>query len=182
MTISSLVSWVNDKCLQSFFLLLSLRLKDTDTCEEAVIVGIHGRWGRGAACWLLPASCSSSFLHSLVSSSLTSRRGPRVWPRSWLTSPAFRWAFSTADTQARRLGCRQTSTRYNYCISSKWGKVSPDVTMLLRCLFFFLYIPHLTQAFSTVVELWHSHTNTLVQLLQQDTTYSLHLLKIWESD
>lgn len=117
LTRRSLVSWVNNKCLQSFFLLLSLRLKDTDTREEAVIVGVQGRWERGAAPWPPPPSSSSSLLHSLVSSSLTSRGGPRVCPRSWLTSKAFCWAFSTADTHARRLQHRQTHTSYNCCIS-----------------------------------------------------------------
>lgn len=46
----------------------------------------------------------------------------------------------------------------------------------------FFNIPDFTEAFRTVVELWHSHANTLVQLLQQDATQSLHLLKIRESD
>lgn len=51
--------------------------------------------------------------------------------------------------------------------------------MLSRCLFI---VPQLTQAFSSVVELWHPHTNSLVQLLQEDPTYLLHPLKIWECD
>lgn len=33
-----------------------------------------------------------------------------------------------------------------------------------------------------MVVMWCPNTNTLVQLLQQNATYLLHLLKIWESD
>lgn len=54
-----------------------------------------------------------------------------------------------------------------------------EVFFCVMCVFF---IPQSTQALSTVVKLRGSHTNTLVQLLQQDTTYLLHLLKIWEGD
>lgn len=142
MAICSLVSWVNDKYLQSFFLLLSLRLKDTDTREEAVTVGVQGRWGSGAAPWPLPppSSSSSSFLHSLVSSSLTSRGGPRVCPRSWLTSQAFCRAFSTADTHARRLERRQTRTSYDCCISSE---ACPDITVQLKfCYLYLVWLRH----------------------------------------
>lgn len=57
--------------------------------------------------------------------------------------------------------------------------VCKDIKLLIKCV---CCIPHLTQAFSTVEEMWCSHTNTLVQLLQQDATHSLHLIKIRESD
>lgn len=43
-------------------------------------------------------------------------------------------------------------------------------------------LPQLAQAPGTVVELWGSHTHTPVQLFQQDTTHTLHLVKVWESD
>lgn len=111
------------KCLQSFFLPLSLRLKDTDTREEAVNVGLQGRYGRGAAPWPPPPSSSSSLLHSFVSSSLISRGDPRVCSRSWLTSQAFCWAFSTADTHARRLERKQTHASYNSCIRQEKGSL-----------------------------------------------------------
>lgn len=163
------------KCRQSFFLLLSLRLKDTDTREEAVNVGLQGRCGRAAAPWPPPPSSSSSLLHSFVSSSLISSGGPRVCPRSWLTSQAFCWAFSTADTHARRLERKQTHTSYNYCISQEKG----SLFLIDERVFF---IPQSIQALSTVVILWRSHTNTLIQLLNKDTAYLLHLLKIWEGD
>lgn len=95
----------------SFFLLLSLRLKDTDTREDTATVGRHVWWGRGATRWPLPSS-SCSFLHSLVSSSLTSWGGPSVCPSSSLISRAFWWAFSTAAAQARCLRFRHTSSTY----------------------------------------------------------------------
>lgn len=95
-----------------FFRLLSLRLKDTDTREDTATVGMRVWWGRGATRGLLPASSSSSFRHSLVSSSLTSRGGPSMCPSSWPMSLAFWWAFSTAAAQARCLWSRQTSLRY----------------------------------------------------------------------
>lgn len=163
------------KCLQSFFLPLSLRLKDTYTREEAVNVGLQGRYGRGAAPWPSPPSSSSSLLHSFVSSSLISRGDPRVCSRSWLTSQAFCWAFSTADTHARHLERKQTHASYSSCIRQEKG----SLFFCVMCVFF---IPQSTQTLSTVVKLRRSHTNTLVQLLQQDTTYLLHLLKIWEGD
>lgn len=39
-------------------------------------------------------------------------------------------------------------------------------------------IPDIPEALRTVVVLWHSHTNTLVQLLQQDATHFLHRFKV----
>lgn len=95
-----------------FFLLLSLRLKDTDTREDTATVGTHVWRGRGVTRRLLPASSSSSFLHSLVSSSLTSRGGPSMWPSSWAISLAFWWAFSTAAAHARCLEFKHTSWKY----------------------------------------------------------------------
>lgn len=45
-----------------------------------------------------------------------------------------------------------------------------------------IYLPHLTQAFCAVVELWCSHPHAPVQLLQQEATYTFHYLKIREID
>lgn len=142
----------------SFFLLPPLRLKDTDTREDTPTVGTHAWWGRGATGRLLSASSSSSILHSLVSSSLTRRGSPSMCPSNWAISRAFWWALSTAAAQARFLKFRHTSSTYG----GPWLTCEKALDRT--------YLPHLTQAFCAVVELWHSHRHTPVQLLQQEDT------------
>lgn len=90
-----------NECCYSFFLFPSVKLKETETREKAVIEGIWGRFVKDSLlCSLLS---SSLFCDSLISSSVTSWGAPRVCPNSWLTSLAFCWAFSTALAQTHRL-------------------------------------------------------------------------------
>lgn len=74
---------------------------------------------------------------------------------------------------------------FNSCRAGTLPKVQTSINiwrdLIVRKLWIgLIYLPHLTQAFCAVVELWCSHTHAPVQLLQQEATYTLHHLKIRE--
>lgn len=74
---------------------------------------------------------------------------------------------------------------FNRCCAGTLPKVQTNINiwrnLIVRKLWIgLIYLPHLTQAFCAVVELWCSHTHAPVQLLQQEATYTLHYLKIRE--
>lgn len=75
---------------------------------------------------------------------------------------------------------------FNSCCTGTLPKVQTHVINIRRNLIVRklwigpIYLPHLTQTFCAVVELWCSHTHAPVQLLQQEATYTLHYLKIRE--
>ena len=107
-----------NECVQCFFRALSRNVKVTDTRADAHATVRPWVTERVASPSLLTPSspsCSSSpssgLLHSRVSSSLTSRGGPRVCPSRWLRSLALRWAFSTASRHTLHLQDAETRGR-----------------------------------------------------------------------